>query len=287
MNQTLIFYGNCQMGEVAKSLKGIDVLADVTIAYYASFDRPLEDTAEEATIEEISSCTLWIGHPDEPLRPFPSRLLPSNCVRVIMPPVDSNLHWPFHILNPFDVRNRQYPWGRFPFGDRVVAACIERGLTPTETVAYYLTQWEAYKPNLDRLYQMEAARIVTRDVACDVKLAPLILNTIRSSRLLNSPQHPTTILYRELLGRALHLIKSIAPELRRIDLTSLMDSMNGLDPWPRSQLPIHPRVAQHFSIEWWHADMIYRFIDGEYTHDSYIEALATWSYDVKNGSSVR
>jgi hypothetical protein len=283
MLKTLIVYGNCQAEAVATILRTDPVTKDCFhVLYLRSFDHP-SDGQDDLRPAEVGDCVLlWEQHDPQP---FPYReLLPASCLNVRFPAIDFNLLWPFNCPNPYDEPEPPiFPFGRFPYGDRIIIDAIDRQMPPEEIISYHLSGWARYGMDLDRLFQIESARLVARDTHCDVKMSDFVLERFRKERLFWTSNHPTKALLRELIHRLRALSIAHEPLLDALDLDVTIGwFMHPEAPLGIVSVPVHPNIAEHFGLEWYDADKRHQGFGGaSYASIEYFEAMVRHSIAVK------
>lgn len=243
-------------------------------SYARSFIHPVDGKAE-ADVAAIESATvLWEQH--DPLK-FPWRdVLHENVFERTFPSVDLQLLWPFNCPNPYSTPEPPvFPFGRFPYGDRVILKAVERGLSADDILEYYLERWDEYRIDLDRLLKMEAARIAARDQKCDVKMGDYMLANFRRQRLFWAVNHPTPAPLAELLERLLSATERVQPALADADVANTLASNFGSrGPLGVVEIPIHPKVAEHLELEWYDPNACYQYWDGSsLTYAEYFRAM--------------
>ena len=283
MLKTLIVYGNCQAEAVATILREDPVAEErFRVLYLRSFDHP-SDGRDELRPEDVADCgVLWEQR--DP-RPFPYRdLLPAGCLTVKFPAIDFNLLWPYNCPNPYDEPEPPaFPFGHFPYGDRIVIESIDKQTQAEKIVGYYLSGWAQYGMDLDRLFQIESSRLVARDAHCDVKISDFVLGRFRDERLFWTANHPTSALLRELIHRLVHASASHEPLLDLLDLEATIAHRYFPEgPLGIVSVPIHPNVAEHFGLEWYDAGEAHRGFGGvAYSSSEYFKAMVRHSIEVK------
>ncbi len=271
--KTLVVYGNCQAEALARLMEKNSLIASsFKVVYYRSYDIPGQ-TRTPVSPEHLESCALFFSQYDP--QPFPDLdRLPRECLKVHFPSMDVNLLWPFHCVNPYNQATPDFPFGPFPYGDRVILECVAKGMSAAETLDYYLTGWEHYKPNLGALGRLERSRLEARDGHCDVKMGSFILDQLRSRRLFWTVNHPTQMLMRELLGRLFEASERVAPALKEADIEETVRVY-----FPAGELlkiasiPIHPAVARELDLEWYDPHERYGVFGNTYTYEEYFEQM--------------
>jgi hypothetical protein len=275
MLKTLIVYGNCQAEAISTIFRKDPVTEECfRVLYLRGFDHP-SDGRDELRSEDVRDCAvLWEQH--DP-RPFPHRdALPGDCLTVKFPALDFNLLWPFNCSNPCDEPEPPvFPFGRFPYGDRIIIESIGKGMAPKKILNYYLTGWKHYGMDLDRLLQVESARLAARDAHCDVKMSGFVMENFRRQRLFWSNNHPTSALLRELIHRLLAVSAPREPLLEDLDLDATISyRFSPEGPLGVVSVPVHPKIAEHFGLTWYDAAARHQSFGGVvYSATQYFETM--------------
>lgn len=273
--QTLILYGNCQADAMTSTLAVDPIVSSFyQVSYFRSFDHPVEGrTLFDERITKRCAL-LWEQHDPQA---FPqSASLPKHCLTVRFAATDFNLLWPFNCVNPHNAPEPPvYPFGRYAYGDRIIANAIDRGMNADDVLDYYLNGWEEYKIDLDRLLQLETARIQARDARCDVKIGDFVLNQFRKERLFWTVNHPAPVLLNVLIERLLHASDPVQPVLADADVAqTLAAHFPPEGPLGVVGVPIHPKIAEHLELEWYNPNERYRSWDGKtYTYVEYFDGM--------------
>jgi Polysaccharide biosynthesis enzyme WcbI len=275
LKRSLILYGNCQADAMTSTLRLEPIVSGFyDVAYFRSFDHPSEGRMSFDDRITRRCELLWEQHDPQT---FPQTgLLPRDCLSVKFPAADFNLLWPFNCVNPYNAPEPPtYPFGRYAYGDRVIANAIDRGMNPDDILEYYLNAWDDYKVDLDRLLQLETARINARDARCDVKIGDFVLKRFRKERLFWTVNHPTPVLLRELIERLLQFSDPVQPVLADADVvTTLSTHFRPEGPLGIVGIPIHPKVAEHLELEWYDPNERYHSWDGKtYSYVEYFEGM--------------
>lgn len=276
--RTLIVYGNCQAQAVTAVLEKDPIAASLfRVVYVQSFDHPVDSTPD-ITAEELRSCALLLEQHDR--RAFPYRDgLPQDATIIKFPSVDLNVLWPFNSVNPYSVSEPPvFPFGRFPYGDRVVLNCLDGGMSKEAALDYYLTAWDQYKPDLRRLTELEVARIKARDARCDVKMGEFVLQTYKTQRPFWTVNHPTSALLSELIERIVQAAGALDPVLSDIDVERTMETYFPLrGPLGIVNVPIHPKVAEFLELSWYdYNEPIQNFDLTRYSYEEYFRAFIAY-----------
>jgi hypothetical protein len=281
--KTIIVYGNCQAEFFSGLLQSELTARDAhRVIYRRSFDHPFEEQPDLVR-EDLESCSLVFEQHDRAR--FPERgLLPATCPTIIFPSLDTVLFWPFQAMNPYDKLDPPvFPWGHFPYADRIILGCIDKGMAPDEILRYYLDDWDAYKPDLDRLFEVEKARLSARDRGCHVKVADYFLQNFREKRLFWTVNHPAKEMTAELYRRLLKAGSTFEPVLGEIGDDAITRTFDAEYMLENISVPIHPKVAEHFKLGWYDAERdLHTFSAAPpISYLEYFSELVRWSLAVK------
>lgn len=281
--KTLIVYGDCQAEATARVLEKDPVVSKrARVIYSRSYEHPVEERQEVDPAEVARCAILFEQHDPSGFRQ--REQLPANCHIVRFPALDCNLLWPFSCPNPYnEPEPPAFPFGRFPYGDRIIVAAIDKGMPPGEILDYYLNGYQDYKMDLDHLLRLETARIRNRETGCQVKMADRVLERYRSERLFWAINHPTNALLEDLIEQLLHYCGPADPLLIDANPRQTLAAYFGPQgPLGAASIPIHPEVAAHFGLGWYDPKQRFRTWDGShFSYEGYFEAMIRCSYRVK------
>jgi uncharacterized protein (DUF952 family) len=283
---TLIVYGNCQAEAIARVASNGE--SPYRVLYLKSFDEP-GAVATELQPEDIAQCSiLWEQH--DGTRPFPHReWLSPECVIVRFPSVDFNALWPFTCANEFVRPNPPaQPFGKFPYGDRIIASLINEEREPQEIKRRYNAESNKHLPDLDRLLALEAARLKARESRCDVTISDIVFDRFRDVRLFWTVNHPTNALLQPLLERLIGASALKHPSLTDIQVGKALRAFGKYGPLGILSVPIHPAVAEHYGLRWYDAarEVFQGWGGVSYSYDEYIRALIADSLDSRCAKAV-
>jgi hypothetical protein len=287
VREPLIVYGNCQAEAITSTL-AVDPLVSslYDVAYYRSFEHPV-DPHLFAYDRDEKCRLLWEQH-DPKHFPKPDLLAPS-CLTVRFPSVDLNLLWPFNCVNPYNAPEPPlFPFGRYPYGDRIVVNAINRGMPEAEILDYYLTGWDEYKIDLDRLLQLEAARMQARETHCDVGISDFVFANFHERRLFWTVNHPTSEMLAELMDRLLRASDLAQPALQDADVARTLASHFGTaGPLGVVSVPVHPKIAEHFNLQWYDPDGRYSSWDGgTSSYVEYFKGMIAHAFRMREGGAA-
>ena len=262
MTEGILVYGNCQAGVYADLLKSI-VGSRRKVSYVMSFDHPTED-APDLTDAQLARCTLVLEQIDSGA-PLPAQIaekLPGRRQTVRFPPLDFNLLWPFNCVDPRNVSEQpDYPFGRFPYGDRIVVELLREGLAGEALWNAYTDRSVAKLPDMQRLRTHENRRLVARDAKGDVRAAELVMGGYAGRKLFWTINHPTGWLLGEVFTQILIQAQSVLGLEDGFEAQARA-LFSGFEPFGHQDQPIHPEVARELGLAWWTPEQRYRYFDG-------------------------
>jgi hypothetical protein len=259
-------YGNCQAGVFADLFKGFQTpTIQWDMHYVMNFVHPSQPQPR-ITDEDLARCMLVIEQLDtaHPLPDWLRERLPKDVTTIRFAPLDFNIYWPFNFDDPRNVSQPpDYPFGRFPYGDRIVVELLREGLSGQALWQAYQERSVARLPDTHRLRDIEAQRLVARDAVADIMVADLVLANYQKVPLFWTINHPTGWLLGRVLGRLMGAVREPLglpedPEPRAIQLFS------SWEPFGHQHQPIHPELARRLGLTWWSPDRKYRYFDGSH-----------------------
>jgi hypothetical protein len=284
--KSLVVYGNCQADNITGLLQEIEPIASRYRVSHISV-QPGYIPPTPASIEDIATCDVLLEQFEFNVN-FPhAELLPPDAARIRFPSTDLNLLWPLTLLtNPFNVtRSSLAPWGRFPYGDRVIVGMIESGAASADILAYYLQRWDEYAPDMNKMMRLERARLAFRDGKCDVQIADFIFDTFAKSRLFFTINHPSSSLLSELVARLWRNCDRFMSLCNEDTLWHELNRLAGKYPrGPRGSIaiPIHPRVAELLELQWYDPTERYEILgEAPKSYEEYLLAMISDSIAVR------
>ncbi len=274
--RTIIIYGNCQAEAIAVIFGLNQAIAENYVVHYVPSYENVRFEGMTISRDDVAVCDLLCEQHDPVL--FPQRdALPQSCVTVRFPSVDFNALWPFNATNPYNPVEPSFPFGRFPYSDRIVLSQIETGKSAAEILDYYLTQWDKYKIDLDRLLKIEKARIFARDAKCDVAIGEHLFNVYAIERPLWTINHPSQSMLKELVRRIIAVASVQIPGMMDVDIGETVDKnfvLSSRGPLGVVSVPIHPMVAEYFTLSWYDPNERFYLFDGtDYSYEAYFQEL--------------
>ncbi len=165
---------------------------------------------------------------------------------IVLPAVQFHLLWPLAAPNPFD-RAGERPWC-----DTFVVAARRQNVAAGDVLAAYeSTEWNASWPDLDAFFAATTTLLLGADAKADVKIGSFVLKHFRKRRLFWAPNAPSNLLLGELAFRVLHACFGREMPVTREELTQTVAALGARELMQSATLPIDPRVATHFGLEWY------------------------------------
>lgn len=258
MKPSIVVFGNCQADWIERGLKVVPGVADrFDVSYVYSFDHPVTGLAKPDP-DLLARCVLLIEQRGGWDR-FPwADALPPSAEVVTFPALTLDALWPLTTFQ--DPRNvpvlPEYPFGRFPYGDRLISDWLASGTSREETLARYLSWPVAEHEDLDRVHELGEVRLEMADAACDIKMADEVLSAGKDEPLFYTCNHPRPELLARLASRIVAKTESVigsAAEASRAMRRLLCERR----PNDNIQVPVHPDVARHFGLSWYRDDLVY------------------------------
>lgn len=275
---TFILLGSCRADVLAQALRRIPVLADrFEIHYFRSYKHPIFGW-ESPDPDLFRRCAiLWeeLGQWES----FPYKeALQAGAQVLTFPSVDFTCLWPHRCRDPLNrPEPPALPDGPFPYGDARVIELMKASGDPEATLKVIQKLDQGFEKRLDRLFELESFRILANDAKCTIPFGGFILDTFTQVRTHYTYNHPTPFLFHALL---LQLVQAtdfggdIPFQAVYRPLRTLFDDW---DPLPYYRIPVHPQVAEHFSLQWYSPSIGYGHTPEEsLPFDDYYRRYIAW-----------
>jgi hypothetical protein len=283
-----MFYGNCHSEFMRDVLRTDPNTADLYHYVYIPSYAQVGEPEPPPTQEDFEKCEILCEQVDWKMFPHRNRL-PPGCKTVRFPPLDSMLLWPFTCPNPYNRPDPpEFPYGRFVAGDRIILREIDRGAQGEEVLEYYLTKWDDYKLDLDRLEKLESVRLKKRDDASDVLAGDLVIDRMTREQLFWNFGHPKLSLIVALMERVVEYCSRYEPALRSVDIQRVVrDSPQVNRNFGVVEVPVHPRIAEALNLEWYDPGARYLQYGGfRYSYKEYFEEYIRYCISNKRNAAL-
>ena len=160
------------------------------------------------------------------------------------------------------------------YGNAFLNRCIEAGMTAGDAVRRYLEIDIVRRTSLQSRFEKEMELLERRDGATRIGLRDVIETEFRREKLFRTRGHPNARIF-SLVARA--LFASLGVDASRVEdgLRSLREA-----PFPPGELPIHPKIAEYFGLEYAGPETLYQYsVEGRFTFAEYAERYMKFSYD--------
>jgi tetratricopeptide (TPR) repeat protein len=278
----VVFIGNCQIQYLAQLYRRFaDWAVEEQIAYLPSY----EDLTDER-VATIAGADIIVEQRLDIAPLAEAGGIATAAERHAVPLLAGGFLWPF--AGQPHPRNESHwflPDGPFDteLGDSYLNHLIELGVPPGEAVDLYLAGDVIRRRNLDRFFEIIVDRQRSRDAACGFRIADLIVEHFRDEPMFRSPHHPNLRVMLSFTTHVFQLLGVRDTSIRRLHERVL------ISPFPKSQSPIHPLVAQHFKLKYADAQSRYRIRDeGRFTFAEHALHYMTfdWNRDLTEGIAL-
>ncbi len=278
-NRKVVFFGNCQaqaLATVYRAHFGSAVGDDVA---YADSHNVLTDP--EFATRALSEADVVVSQVFDFPAPLKAEDLQPHCITCRFPSVVAGFYWPYasqpHIETPKDDPEPPYP---AQLGDRYLNGLIAKGVAPEAALEQYLELDIAKAANADRLLELGLDKQRKRDAEAGMDIATRLEQRFRSEPLFLTPDHPSLEVFS-------WVARQVYPQLGNAE-AEVEDALKiePRAPFPRSALPIHPRLAEHFGLEFANAGTRYPYFEeGAFTFAEYVLRYMRyeWNADLRKG----
>ncbi len=260
----VVFFGNCQADMLSVVYKRYLDYGVRFRTIYADAQAVTTDAAFAA--KALAEADIVVEQIFD--RPTKVKLdnLRAGCKVIRFPSVIGGFYWPYgsqiHFRAPKGVANPPYPK---QLGDRYLNRLIEKDTDPEEALRIYSDLDVAADANLDRLLELSLYQQERRDAQCGFNVASVLQRFFREEHLFLTPDHPDLRVFFEL-ARPVYGELGFSASAVDDALASLVTA-----PFPRSQMPIHPRVIDHFKLKF--ADKATQYVfrhEGRFTFAEFV-----------------
>ncbi len=268
--QRLLVYGNCQAGWLTRFLGALpEVAARYELTYLTDYEHIPADHPTQAPgfFEGVEVC-VW---QTAATRGNPAFLdaIPATARQIRFPTLWLKMLWPTYVVDPRNQPEPNHPWGRYPYGDRIVVRLLEQGVAPTDIPARYRETDLNQIVNLERFGRMCLAELRHNDRQSDVAITPLIERDLASHKLFGTVNHPTfRTLHAIGTGVAQHLLDGA------VELPAAPANAN--DVLGAEEVPLHPQIIAHYGLQWTTPARRWRYRSRLLDLDTYVHAYAAW-----------
>lgn len=269
----MLVYGNCQAGWLAQAMsQNGEIRGRYEIIYLSDYaeipaDHPIHQP------DFLSTCTDAVWQTASGCKP-PAFLagLRTDCRQIRFPTLWLKLLWPTYAVDPRNVPEKDFPWGRYPYGDRLVMKLLQEGVSLDDLPKRYVDTDLNRIVNLDRFAEMSLAELRFNDQQSDVAITPFIESTFRRRKLFGTVNHPTFLIlnriYRGVVGALMGTAALDQADVPPADAAEVLGS---------EETPLHPQIIAHFKLTWATPGMRWRYRSAFLTLAEYLRAYAAFT----------
>jgi tetratricopeptide (TPR) repeat protein len=233
----------------------------------------------EDLLDFIKRCDVFVWQKNHLKANSVDGLIPKSTPTITLPVVSMNWLWPFatqpHPQNRTDLP--YLPSGPFPPGhsDALLNQLLKRCADPDTALAEYHRIDPTTRTDLDRLFELTRAMSLSIEQDTDIRIWHVIERDFRHKRLFWDLGHPTSELFEPLCREVLRRLPL------DLDISRLDAVVERIGAAQDRAAPIHPRVAEHFSLAWYDPKMKYRQdIAGWFTFEEHWRRYAHFDVDL-------
>ena len=278
----IVFIGNCQLLSLSQLYRRFaDRARDEDIAYLPSYEDLTDDRVGTLATADIIIEQRMDVAPKAELGG-----IATAAEHHFVPLLAGGFLWPFAGQpHPRNERLWFLPSGPYDgeMSDSYLNRLIEKGVAPAEAVHQYMAADMNRLRNLDRFFEIIIDRQRSRDEACGFQIADLIVEHFHDEPLFRTPHHPNLRVALSFATQFFRLMKVDEACIRRLH------ERVRITPYPKTQLPIHPSVAQHFGLKYADARTRYRIREeGRFTFAEYAQRYMVydWNRDLGEGMAL-
>jgi hypothetical protein len=264
--RTVIISGNCHGRFLRSSLTRV-IGADYDVVWARHMGARGQDVAAEEALRRCAFVLEQTGHFTSDL--IGKALLPPDCRVIRFPIVWMNSLWPLNCVDPRNQPRGPDDRGPFPYGDRLLMQYLEEGASPEEAVERWFDADLGTWKKLDRYHEINVSKVRQLDLESDVPLGAFVLDNFRRRRLFVTYNHPSPLML-------LHMATALCEALGYPDAKPTLPKGNK-DGMGQLHVPLHPKIAAHFELEWFDPDMLYVYFDEQLTAREYMHRYAAFA----------
>jgi hypothetical protein len=254
LKPTVIISGNCHGRFLRRSLSQV-LGSDYEVVWARHMGGRGQDAAEAAALGRCAFVLQQTGHQTSEL--IGKERLPADCRVIRFPIVWMNSLWPLNCADPRNPDAGPDDRGPFPYGDRMIVQFLEQGASPQEAVERWFEADPGQWKKLDRFHDINVAKARQLDLEADVPLGAFVLDNFRRERLFVTYNHPSPLMLR-------HMARALCEALGYPGAEPMLPKANK-DGIGLIHVPVHPKIAAHFALEWFDPDMRYVYFDEQLT----------------------
>lgn len=188
--------------------------------------------------------------------------LPSDCITISFPYIYFKGYWLESTKNPVNKRSKEFPFGKFPYGDANIIDMTTKGYSKNQIIEELHNPDFYDESTLVENVDSTLEELRKREKETDVKIADFIEANYKDIHLFYSPNHPANII-------GFHIANQI---LQLIGMSSLLHP-NKSEKFSGYQVPIYPSVINKLGLSFVQQNHKYnlKFAEERLNFGKYIE----------------
>jgi hypothetical protein len=288
-----IIYANCQRNFVARTLKASSSFnRHFEIENNVPFNFEAINQKYVIPDETLKNTKLFLYQPiaqekyEEQSSDYILSRLPSDCVHISFPHLQFNGYHPQYIHNSLNPPTEDYPFGKFPYGDRNVIQMFDAGI-PKEEIIKEVSRVNFYsKESLLKVVNSTLDNLAVREADTDIRISNFIRDNYRYQRLFHTVNHPANIIGIIIVSQILAKLNmlTVADQARFFILQQggkVVGSSQSeakivrifREVFGNYQVPIYPSVIENLGLTFVQKTSRYRlpFANKKITFEEYLE----------------
>ncbi|MGB9464126.1 MAG: WcbI family polysaccharide biosynthesis putative acetyltransferase [Candidatus Acidiferrum sp.] len=259
----VLFYGNCQAHLLCACFRSVPGVEKTYQAErFLDFVYPGSNRMEVPPEELLERCeVLIIQMGAKRADPEYVARLAAHGTQIIRFPTTICLPlWPQECPDRRNYAENKYPFGRYPYGDRVLLELMDQGKSEEVIVEEYFATDVASLFSVDRVMEYWRHTLSALDARSDIKAGAFIEKEFRAKRLFHTRNHPSVELTNFLLEEIMRRAWGDGTPRSHIRFAASV-------PMDQYMTPIHPSVANALELKWCGEETLHRHYDnGWFTH---------------------
>ena len=271
----VVVYGNCQAEFVCRFLAHVPALA-LRYAFVPVSNVVMPGAAPAAIPAAVERAVLVFEQYDRqqhvPVRDVMRERIPASAETIRFPALNLSSLWPFSWPDERISPEPGFPWGRYPWGDRLAIEISKLGLHPEKAFRRYLELTREKMPDVRALLERDLAVAEMRDAACEVKMRPYLEAHVRSSHLFWTWGHTSGAAMAELVRQLVDASREILPHAGDRDVDEQIAVASRILPGQgREQVPVHPDIIARLGLGYLTPATRYEWFGNRWTFEEYFK----------------
>lgn len=248
----LLMHGSCQLERIALILRALPSVSrshDIHVIpdYRNGHDSPGPDV--------IARCAAFVyqARPFSSLPAFAEELI-ERVPAIRLPFVSCDAFWPAEAQCEHDPRYPDLPWGRYPYGDRILWRLLRADTDDESVVDQYLQLDFSELFRLDDMIEKWYRLLEKLQAESAIKIAGFVRQNWRTKRLFWDSVHPANNLLGRIAGDLAGMLGAPASEDELGEAQQVGEEDHIMK-------PVHPSLIRYFKLTWLDGNDLYRHLD--------------------------